>query len=68
MSAESGFIASYDLLIDMKYITSVSGMTDKWFYSLIKSGKFPKPLKLGRSSRWRKSVFEQWLFDREKVK
>ena len=38
----------------MNYITSFTGMTDKWFYRLISEGHFPKPIKLGRSSRWYK--------------
>lgn len=50
-----------DLLIDMKFITQFTGLTDKWFYKLIQEGKFPKPIKLGRSSRWFKSEVEQWL-------
>lgn len=48
-------------LIDMKFITQYTGLTDKWFYKLIQEGKFPKPIKLGRSSRWFKSEVEQWL-------
>ncbi|HGY1114536.1 TPA: helix-turn-helix transcriptional regulator [Providencia rettgeri] len=39
----------------------VTGLTDKWFYKLIQDGEFPKPIKLGRSSRWLKSEIEQWL-------
>ncbi|MBS0917588.1 helix-turn-helix transcriptional regulator [Providencia rettgeri] len=50
-----------DLLIDMKFITQYTGLTDKWFYKLIQEGKFPKPIKLGRSSRWFKSEVVQWL-------
>ena len=50
-----------DALIDMKFITQYTGLTDKWFYKLIQEGKFPKPIKLGRSSRWFKSEVEQWL-------
>ncbi|MDA5483612.1 AlpA family phage regulatory protein, partial [Yersinia intermedia] len=37
-----------DPLIDMTFITTFTGMTDKWFYKLIKDGDFPKPIKLGR--------------------
>ncbi|MEX9822272.1 helix-turn-helix transcriptional regulator [Providencia vermicola] len=29
-----------------------------------KEGEFPKPIKLGRSSRWFKSEIEQWLKER----
>lgn len=53
-----------DQLIDMGFITSLLQMTDKWIYKLIKDGSFPKPIKLGRSSRWRKSEVESWLQER----
>ncbi|HEK1094955.1 TPA: AlpA family phage regulatory protein [Proteus mirabilis] len=48
-------------LIDMKFITRFTKLTDKWFYKLIKDGQFPKPIKLGRSSRWYKHEVETWL-------
>ncbi|EBS6881420.1 AlpA family transcriptional regulator [Salmonella enterica] len=50
-----------DQLVDMKFITTFTGLTDKWFYKLIQDGVFPKPIKLGRSSRWLKSEVENWL-------
>jgi len=50
-----------DQLVDMAFITSYSGMTDKWFYKLIQHGEFPKPIKLGRSSRWLRSEVELWV-------
>ncbi|HFT1527979.1 TPA: helix-turn-helix transcriptional regulator [Providencia stuartii] len=53
-----------DQFIDMKFITHLTGLTDKWFYKLIQEGEFPKPIKLGRSSRWLKSEVEQWLNER----
>lgn len=40
-----------DQFVDMKFITRLTGLTDKWFYKLIQDGEFPKPIKLGRSSR-----------------
>ncbi|HCE8851229.1 AlpA family transcriptional regulator [Kluyvera cryocrescens] len=57
-------LCAEDPLIDMTFITNFSGMTDKWFYRLISEGQFPKPIKLGRSSRWRKSEVEAWLQQR----
>jgi excisionase family DNA binding protein len=48
----------------MVYITTYTGMTDKWFYKLIQDGEFPKPIKLGRSSRWYKSEVESWMHQR----
>ncbi|HHG1492407.1 TPA: helix-turn-helix transcriptional regulator [Klebsiella pneumoniae] len=51
-------------LVDMRFLTKLTGLTDKWFYKLIKDGDFPKPVKLGRSSRWLKSEVENWLQER----
>ncbi|WP_119312431.1 helix-turn-helix transcriptional regulator [Morganella morganii] len=50
--------------VDMKFITGLTRLTDKWFYKLIQDGQFPKPVKFGRSSRWLKSEVEQWLQER----
>ncbi|WP_447887535.1 helix-turn-helix transcriptional regulator [Serratia fonticola] len=57
-------LSAEDPLIDMSFITTYTGMTDKWFYKLIKDGEFPKPIKLGRSSRWLKSEVEIWMKQR----
>ncbi|MBH3037985.1 AlpA family transcriptional regulator [Serratia marcescens] len=57
-------LSEKDPLIDMAFITSFTGMTDKWFYKLIQEGIFPKPIKLGRSSRWYKSEVEHWMKQR----
>ena len=48
-------------MVDMVFITEFTGLSDKWFYKLIKDDKVPKPIKLGRSSRWLKSEIEAWL-------
>lgn len=53
-----------DKFIDMKFITQLTGLSDKWFYKLIQDGLFPKPIKLGRASRWLKSDLEEWLYSR----
>lgn len=53
-----------DQFVDMKFITRLTGLTDKWFYKLIQDGGFPKPIKLGRSSRWLQSEVEAWLQQR----
>ncbi|EKK3999125.1 AlpA family transcriptional regulator [Cronobacter sakazakii] len=50
-----------DQFIDMEFITRLLGVSDKWIYRLIKEGIFPKPIKLGRSSRWLQSEVEAWL-------
>ena len=53
-----------DQFVDMVYITKFTGLTDKWFYKLIQDGKFPKPVKFGRSSRWLKIELEAWVQER----
>ncbi|CAQ86053.1 MULTISPECIES: helix-turn-helix transcriptional regulator [Photorhabdus] len=53
-----------DQFVNMAFITSLTGLTDKWFYKLIKEDVFPKPIKMGRSSRWLKSEVEAWLQER----
>ncbi|MEG1466417.1 MAG: AlpA family transcriptional regulator [Hafnia sp.] len=53
-----------DKFVDMAFISQLTGLTDKWFYKLIQLGEFPKPIKLGRSSRWLESEVEVWLQQR----
>ncbi|WP_235774993.1 helix-turn-helix transcriptional regulator [Pectobacterium brasiliense] len=59
------FAMGDDILLCMKDITAHSGLSDKHYYSLIARGLFPRPLKIGRSSRWRKSDYEAWLNERD---
>lgn len=54
-----------DQMVDMAFIVRFTGMTDKWFYKLIQEGKFPKPIKMGRSSRWLESEVVMWF--KEKI-
>lgn len=58
------FAMGDDILLSMKDITAHSGLSDKHYYSLINRGLFPRPLKIGRSSRWRRSDYEAWLNER----
>ncbi|WP_051916967.1 MULTISPECIES: AlpA family transcriptional regulator [unclassified Serratia (in: enterobacteria)] len=51
-------------MVDMVFITEFTGLSDKWFYKLIKDGEFLKPIKLGRSSRWLQSEVEAWMQER----
>lgn len=53
-----------DQMVDMAFIVHFTGMTDKWFYKLIQEGKFPKPIKMGRSSRWLESEVVMWFKER----
>jgi predicted DNA-binding transcriptional regulator AlpA len=53
-----------DKMVDMAFITEFTGLSDKWFYKLINGGKFPKPIKMGRSSRWLESEVKGWMLER----
>lgn len=53
-----------DKMVDMAFIVKFTGLTDKWFYKLIKDGLFPAPIKMGRSSRWLESEVSQWFVNR----
>ncbi|NYY76299.1 Rha family transcriptional regulator [Escherichia coli] len=46
-----------DQMVDMAFITQLTGLTDKWFYKLIKVGGFPAPSN-GAQPRWLKSEVE----------
>ncbi|MFE0411119.1 helix-turn-helix transcriptional regulator [Citrobacter freundii] len=49
-----------DSLIDMKFMIEDAGYTAKYFYSQINAGKLPKPIKLGRTSRWMYGDYQNW--------
>lgn len=48
-------------LIDLKFICEKTGFSKAYIYKLMNNKLFPKPLKIGRSSRWRLSEFQEWL-------
>lgn len=64
ITANSNTCLLSDKMVDMVFITEFTGLSDKWFYNLIQKGKFPKPIKMGRSSRWLKSEIESWVQQR----
>ncbi|MCA6925350.1 helix-turn-helix transcriptional regulator [Pectobacterium versatile] len=64
MSTTTDYRLLEDQFVDMAFITQLTGLTDKWFYKLIQLDEFPKPIKLGRSSRWLQSDVETWLQQR----
>lgn len=57
-----------DKLICMQRVTEVTGFTRGWIYVLVKEGKFPAPVRVGkRAIRFRQSQIEDWLESRETV-
>ena len=50
-----------DRFVDMVFITELTNLSDKWFYKMAQQGKFLKPVKFGRSSRWIEREVKEWL-------
>ena len=50
-----------DRFVDIVFITELTNLSDKWFYKMAQQGKFPKPVKFGRSSRWIEREVKEWL-------
>ncbi|WP_338418125.1 helix-turn-helix transcriptional regulator [Klebsiella oxytoca] len=48
-------------LVDLKFICEKTGLSRAFIYKLMSNEQFPKPLKLGRASRWYLREFEAWL-------
>lgn len=49
------------LLWSLRTLTSNLQISRSQIYQLIQADRFPRPLKLGRSSRWVKSDIQKWL-------
>ena len=49
------------VLISRKRVLEIVGMGSTSLYKLIGQEEFPKPVRVGRSSRWVKSEITQWV-------
>lgn len=48
-------------LLRAKDVEELTKFKIDWIYKQIALGKFPKPIKIGRSSRWSYLAVKQWL-------
>lgn len=48
-------------LLNIKEVAKIVGFNVDWIYKKIAKGEFPKPIKIGRSSRWLYTEIMQWL-------
>lgn len=53
--------ASADLVNIAHLCAQLGGLHRPRIYNLIKTAGFPRPLKLGKTSRWRKVDVDAWL-------
>ena len=50
-------------LLALPDLTAEIRMGHSWIYDKMKAGQFPRPIKLGRASRWRRRDIAEWLAD-----
>ena len=49
------------LLVDATVVAELLGISPRTVWRLLSAGKLPKPVRLGRSVRWRKRLVEDWV-------
>ena len=48
-------------LMAIRQVCARTSLGRTLIYQLVKAGKFPAPIKIGRASRWRIADVEQWI-------
>ena len=48
-------------LLSIKEVTQIAGFKTSTIYKFIKTKGFPKPVKIGKSSRWLLSEINKWI-------
>ena len=48
-------------LLTINEVAGALKFTRKHIYSMIKNGDFPRQIKIGTSSRWKKTELEAWI-------
>jgi predicted DNA-binding transcriptional regulator AlpA len=52
---------SAPLLLDIEAAAELAGISARHLEDLVKEGKAPEPVKLGRCRRWRPDVLTAWI-------
>jgi prophage regulatory protein len=53
--------AASDRLVTLRAVLAQLSENRSSFYALIRGGQFPRPIKRGRSSRWRQSEVDAYI-------
>ena len=48
-------------LLRLTEVEQIINMKRSWVYGEVAQGRFPKPLKIGRASRWDSAVIDEYL-------
>lgn len=54
-------LAASERLINLEKVERITGFKSSYIYSKIQKSKFPRPVKIGTSSRWKFSEVQQWI-------
>jgi len=52
-------------MLTVKDVAETLKMGERTIWRLVSSGRFPPPVRIGASARWRKSRIQQWLHEQE---
>ena len=48
-------------LLSAGQVAEYVGMSRRWIYRAMSAGEFPRPVKIGKSTRWRRADLDQWI-------
>lgn len=48
-------------LLTIREVTEIVGFKKSTIYKFMNEGKFPKQVKIGKSSRWKLSDIQEWM-------
>lgn len=48
-------------LMNAEEVAAMLGVSERTLWRLLSAGKFPQPVRFGRSTRWRLSDVKEWL-------
>jgi len=61
LNAPGSGAEEHSLLLDALRIAALLGISRSSLYKLVSSGRAPRPIKIGRSVRWRREEIEDWV-------
>ncbi len=60
--------ATQVLLVRLRQLTAMVGLSRSTIYRLVKAGNFPKPIRIGISSlAWRMDEIHKWIDSRNRI-
>ena len=56
------------LLVRLRQLTAIVGLSRSTIYRLVKAGNFPKPIRIGINSlAWRMDEIHEWIDSRNRI-